>query len=107
MVAVLDSAFVITGEWATVGLLRYNLIELLCLKFTTPTCHSVMLYHRLVLPLIMCVKDASFLCPSAGYVYSLLSCPQFMRVQKYFGLGGAYGHAYLRPLPAPRPRPRP
>ena len=37
------SAFGVTGEWATVGLLRDNIFELLCLKSTAPTCHLVML----------------------------------------------------------------
>ena len=66
--------FVVTGEWAAVGLLRDNIFELLCLKSTAPICHLVMLYHRLVLPLIMCEKNASFLCLSAGYVNSSLPC---------------------------------
>ena len=53
MVAVSGSAFGITGEWDTVGFLRNNIYELLCLKSTAPTFHLVMLYHQLVLPLIM------------------------------------------------------
>ena len=43
MAAVSGSAFGVTGEWATVGLLRDNIFELLCLKSTAPICHSVML----------------------------------------------------------------
>ena len=43
MAAVSVSGFDITGEWATVGLLRDNIFELLCLKSTAPTCHSVIL----------------------------------------------------------------
>ena len=109
MAAILGSAFGITGEWGMVSLLRDNIFELLCLKYTAPTCNSVMLQHRLMLPPIMCTKNASFLCPSAGYVHSLLLCPQFLWVQQYFVVGGAGGCARTRPLPAalPRPRPRP
>ena len=71
MAAVLGSSFGIIGEWDTVGLLSDNMFDLLFIKFTAPTCHSVMLYHRLVLPTIMCVKVASLLFPSEGYVHSL------------------------------------
>ena len=46
MAAVLGRAFDVTGEWATVGVLRYNVLALLCLISTAPICHSVMLYHR-------------------------------------------------------------
>ena len=42
MAAVPGSDFGITGEWAKVGLLRDNIFELLCLKYTVPTCHLVM-----------------------------------------------------------------
>ena len=109
MAAVLGSAFSVTGEWDTVGLLRGNIFGLLCLKSTAPICYSVMLYHWLVLPIIMCAKYASFFCLSAGYVHSLLPCPQLPWVQQYFGVGGADGRACPRPLPSPRPRlhPRP
>ena len=43
MAVVSGGAFGITGEWATVGLLRDNIFELLFLKSTAPTCHLVML----------------------------------------------------------------
>ena len=43
MAAVSGSAFGITSDWATVDLLRDNIFELLCVKSTAPTCHSVML----------------------------------------------------------------
>ena len=43
MAAVSVSAFGITGEWDPVGLLRDNIFELLYLKSTAPTCHSVIL----------------------------------------------------------------
>ena len=43
MSAVSGSDFDITCEWATVGLLRDNLFELLCFKSTAPTCYLVML----------------------------------------------------------------
>ena len=58
MTTVSGSDFGITGEWDTVGLLRDNIFELLCLKSTVPTCHLVMLKHQLVLLNIMCAKDA-------------------------------------------------
>ena len=74
---------------------------------TAPICHSVILLRQLVLPLIMCAKDASFLCPSAGYVHSSLTCPQLPWVRKYFGVGGADSRARPQPLLALRQRPRP
>ena len=43
MDAISGSAFGITGEWDTVGLLRDDIFELLCLKSTAPTCHLVIL----------------------------------------------------------------
>ena len=43
MSAVSGSAFVIIGEWDTVGLLSDNMFDLLFLKSTAPTCHSMML----------------------------------------------------------------
>ena len=43
MVAVSVSAFDVTGELATVGLLRDNMLNLLCLTSTAPLCHLVML----------------------------------------------------------------
>ena len=43
MAAVSGSAFGVTGEWATVGLLRDNIFELLCLKSTASACHLLML----------------------------------------------------------------
>ena len=72
MAAVSGIALGNTCEWATISLLRDNIFELLFLKFTAPTCHWLMLYHRLVLPPIMCTQDASFLCPSEVYVNSSL-----------------------------------
>ena len=42
MSAVSGRAFDVTGEWATVGVLRDNL-GLLCITSTVPICHSVML----------------------------------------------------------------
>ena len=41
MAAVLGGAVGVTGEWATVGMLRDNMFELLCLTSTVPICHSV------------------------------------------------------------------
>ena len=111
MAAVLVSAFGITGELDKVGFFRDNIFELLCLKSTVHACHSVMLYHQLVLSPIMCAKDASFLCPSAGYVHPLLPCAKFPWVQKYFEVGRYDGLPCLQSLPAPRsclrPRPQP
>ena len=43
MAAVSGSAFGIIGEWDMVGLLSDNNFELIFLKSTAPTCHSVML----------------------------------------------------------------
>ena len=43
MAAVSGSAFDVTGEWATVGVLRNNIFELLCITSTAPICHLVML----------------------------------------------------------------
>ena len=77
MAAVSGSAFDIIGEWDTVGLLSDNIFDLLFLKSTAPTCHLVMLYHRLVLLPIMCAKVTSFLCTLKGYVHSLLPCAKF------------------------------
>ena len=42
MDAVSGSAFGITCECYMVGLLRDNIFELLCLKYTAPACHLVM-----------------------------------------------------------------
>ena len=43
MAAVSISAFDVTGEWDTVGVLRGNIFELLCLTSTAPIWHLVML----------------------------------------------------------------
>ena len=43
MAAVSGSAFCITGEWATVDLMRDDIFGLLCLEPTAPACHSVLL----------------------------------------------------------------
>ena len=43
MSAVSGSAFGITGEWDTIGLLMDNILELFCLKSAAPTCNLVML----------------------------------------------------------------
>ena len=39
MAEVSFSAFLIVDEWDTVGLLRDNIFELLCLNPTAPDCH--------------------------------------------------------------------
>ena len=44
--AVSGSTFDVTGEWATVGVLRDIMVELLCLMSTALICHSVMLYYQ-------------------------------------------------------------
>ena len=46
MAAVSGSAFYVTDEWATVGVLRDIMVELLCLMSTALICHSVMLYYQ-------------------------------------------------------------
>ena len=74
MAAVSGSASGIIGEWAMLGLLSDNMFDLLFLKSTKPACHSVMLYHRLVLVPIMYADVASFLCLLEGYVHSSLLC---------------------------------
>ena len=43
MAAVLGSAFDVTGDWATVGVLRDNMFDLLCLMSVASICHLVML----------------------------------------------------------------
>ena len=43
MAAVSGRDFDVTGEWATVGMLRDNMFALLCLTSTAPICHLVML----------------------------------------------------------------
>ena len=43
MAAVSGSAFDVTGEWDTVGVLRDNMFELICITYTAHICHSVML----------------------------------------------------------------
>ena len=80
MEALLGSVFCIIGECATVGLLNDNMFYLLFLKYTTPACYSVMLYHRMVKPPIMCAKVASFLCTSEGYLHLSPLCEQFLWV---------------------------
>ena len=43
MAVVSDRDFDVIGEWYTVGVLRDNVVVLLCLTSTAPICHSVML----------------------------------------------------------------